>query len=154
MKKNLFFLWALVVLGNPASLASDLHHAIFQPNITIVESHPQRMVYGSISLPEGSPWCNGNKTFWLVGHQLYETPYCFNAGTMNWTTPEIAMMDLKDKMNDLDAHPPNIDRHDCTTLDVNKDGLPGIVCVVGADKGQGHGYSELYLTRMTKACKR
>lgn len=136
-------LWQFMVLqGISAQTSSSL-----QPKITIVERRPQRMNYGSISLPQGSPWCHGNATFWLVGHQLDETPYCYDAELKNWTTPMIAVLDRQDSLNDLDAHPPNIDRHDCTLVDVNKDGLPDIVCVIGADKGQGFGYNELYLTQ-------
>lgn len=41
----------------------------------------------------------------------------------------------------------NIDRHDCVTLDVNRDKLKDIVCVIGADKGRGWGYNELYLSK-------
>lgn len=125
----------------------ELRVSLLQPKVTVVESQPQRNVFGSISLPEGSPWCDGNMTFWLVGHHLNETPHCYDAELDTWTTPEIAMMDLNDELNDLDARPPHIDRHDCSTLDVNKDGLPDIVCAVGADKGEGQGYNELYLTQ-------
>lgn len=37
----------------------------FQPNLVSVESGPPRKVWGSISLPQGSPWCDGNPTYWL-----------------------------------------------------------------------------------------
>lgn len=126
---------------------SVINPSLMQPKITVIEQLPQRMNYGSLSSPEGSPWCGGNATIWLVGHQLDESPYCYDAEIGNWTMPFLSVLDLTDELNDLDAHPPNIDRHDCTTLDVNKDGLLDIVCAVGADKGKGRGYSELYLTQ-------
>lgn len=152
------FLSASLVFGNSlawhgserdleVTLRVVLQVPSLQPNVTVVEDSPQRMVYGSISSPEGSPWCGGNATFWMVGHQLDETPHCYNAELDNWTTPEIAIMDNNDELNDLDATPDHIDRHDCTTLDVDKDGLLDIICLVGADKGQGNGYNELYLTQ-------
>lgn len=129
-------------LGNTFRLQS-----LLQPTVTVVESQPQRMVYASISNPEGTPWCEGNATYWLVGHQLEDTPHCFNAESNTWHTPKIAMMDNRDPLNDLDGKPPNIDRHGCDVLDVNFDGLPDIVCGVGANKGFGDGYSELYITQ-------
>jgi hypothetical protein len=143
-------LLACLVIGNAVSVLATSNTSIartFQPQITVVESHPQRLNYASISFPEGSPWCGGNATFWLVGHQLYETPYCYNAENKSWTTPEIAMMDMDGDLNDLSVIPPYIDRHGCSTLDVNKDGLLDIVCGVGAGKGNGLGYNELYLTQ-------
>ncbi len=148
MKRGLFssgMLW----IGHSRAVQGEraVDHSSLQPNITIIERRPQRMSYGSISFPEGSPWCHGNATFWLIGHQLDETPYCYNSEMNNWTTPEIAVLDRKDDLNDLDSHPLNIDRHDCTSLDINKDGLTDIICVVGADKGKGFGYNELYLTQ-------
>lgn len=36
-----------------------------------------------------------------------------------------------------------VDRHDCVTMDVNKDGEIDIVCLVGAHKGRGLGLNEL-----------
>jgi hypothetical protein len=35
-----------------------------QPLVTVVEGFPDRKDFGSISLPEGSPWCGGRPTFW------------------------------------------------------------------------------------------
>lgn len=132
--------------GKDKTWQRNMQKFILQPNVTVVEGQPQRMVYGSISMPQGSPWCHGDSTYWLVGHQLGETPQCYDLETNTWTTPMIAYMDLKDDLNDLDSHPPNIDRHDCTTFDLNRDGMPDIACSVGAGKGGGFGYTELYLT--------
>lgn len=114
-----------------------------QPNIRIIEEQPQWRSYGSISMPEGSPWCGGNKTYWLTGHQKNETPFCYDAELDNWTQPKLVVLDLKDP-KDLPLY---IDRHGCTTLDVNRDGLPDIICVIGANEGNGEGYTELYLTQ-------
>ena len=38
-----------------------------------------------------------------------------------------------------------VDRHDCDAADVNLDGLPDIYCTVGAEKGLGIGYNELWM---------
>lgn len=137
-----------------ATLSYSEEDAQFQPEIRYIETQPQRMVYDSISSAEGTPWCGGNATIWLVGHQLDETPHCYNAETDEWTTPRIAMMTNRDALNDLDGKPPNIDRHGCTFFDVNKDGLPDIVCGVGANKGEGFGYTELYFTQEDGSIKK
>ena len=55
------------------------------------------------------------------------------------------MLDTVDELNAIDG-PNAIDRHDCTTLDIDGSGSLDIVCGVGADKGKGHGYNEVYLT--------
>lgn len=138
-----------LLIGNAilAQAKTVTSNATFQPDVTVVESQPQRLNYASISFPEGSPWCKGNATFWMVGHQLFETPYCYDSDNKTWTTPKIAMMDIDGDLNDLSVIPPYIDRHGCSTLDVNKDGLLDIVCAVGAGKGGGFGYNELYLTQ-------
>lgn len=57
------------------------------------------------------------------------------------------MLDYRDTLNSIDHPNMNIDRHDCVNLDVNLDGSIDLVCLVGADKGEGVGYNELYLTR-------
>lgn len=122
-----------------------VHASVFanlQPNVTHVEWDPQQMSYGSISLPEGSPWCGGNSTVWSVAHQKQETPWCLDHETGVWSRPGIAMLDDFDLLDGK-----GVDRHDCTTLDVNKDGLVDIICVVGANQGTGAGYNELYLTQ-------
>lgn len=54
------------------------------------------------------------------------------------------MLDYTDAMN---SHRKQIDRHSCMSMDVNHDGLPDVVCVVGAMKGTGYGFNELYLTQ-------
>jgi hypothetical protein len=99
--------------------------------------------------------------FWIcqVGHQADdETPWCLS-NAVNETTsfanydytdarferPRRARLDTNDALNDIDG-PAIIDRHACTFLDVNLDGRPDIVCGVGANKGTGTGYNELYLT--------
>jgi hypothetical protein len=94
-----------------------------------------------------------------VGHQADdETPWCLS-NARNVTTsfanydytdaifarPRHATLDTNDALNDIDG-PAIIDRHACTFLDVNMDGLPDIVCGVGANMGTGNGYNELYLT--------
>jgi len=132
--------------------------ADFQPKVVLtVESHPSRRVFGSLSAAEGTPWCNGLPTFWLVGHQGDdETPYCLDApppvdfanydySNATFTRPRTVVLDTNDTMNAIDG-PPKLDRHSCLAIDVNQDGTDDIVCAVGADRGEGHGFNELYLT--------
>jgi hypothetical protein len=136
-----------------------------QPEYTRIESSIPRKQLGSLSLPFGSPWCNGKPTFWLVGHQPGDTerPWCldipinpceisanesfvgYDYTKSQWKLSPNTVMDRQDPLNEPDG-PRNIDRHDCVTMDVNKDGAPDILCGVGANKGQGFGYNEVYLT--------
>jgi len=81
----------------------------------------------------------------LVGHQNPEHPWCYSNG--EWKNNSGIVLDYLDEMNALDLNSrTSIDRHDCVHMDVNKDGTPDIVCVVGADKSKGKGFNELYLT--------
>lgn len=116
-----------------------------QPRTIItVESHPARKVFGSVSAPEGSPWCEGRPMYWLVGHQpTNESPFCLTEN--GWKRNDLIELDSNDALNDIDG-PKNIDRHDCTRIDANGDGVLDLVCGVGADKGKGTGYNELYIT--------
>lgn len=114
-------------------------------------------VVGSLSDAEGTPWCNGRPTFWLVGHQPEnEAPFCFDENSKKWSPRYEASLDTIDEDNDnkrIDARynkeTPNIDRHDCVKLDVNGDHLDDIICVLGAYKGKGGAYNELYFTDPT-----
>ena len=153
-----------------------------QPNVLTIESYPSRRVFGSMSQPLGSPWCDGKPTYWLVsnrsnptrpskpnrttlllqvGHQGDdETPYClvppaesanltdyanYNYTNATFERPRRAVLDSNDDLNDLDG-PNKIDRHTCAALDINADGTTDIVCGVGANRGTGHGFTEVYLT--------
>jgi hypothetical protein len=94
-----------------------------------------------------------------VGHQSdNETPWClvpsggmsasfenFDYSGAKFKRLRRATLDISDELNMMDG-PKTIDRHGCTSVDVNLDGLPDVVCGVGANKGRGHGYNELYLT--------
>lgn len=50
--------------------------------------------------------------------------------------------------------PDSIDRHDCLSMDVNKDSIPDIICVVGAGHATYRGYTELYLTQKDGSLKK
>ncbi|UHD14505.1 FG-GAP repeat domain-containing protein [Thiocapsa bogorovii] len=133
------------VVGEPSEL-EPLAPAALQPWVTVVESAPARRVIGSVSMPEGSPWCDGKPTYWLVGHDnTPETPWCQQSDG-SWTQPGIAVLDTTDSLNAIDG-PDNIDRHDCASLDINDDAFPDLVCVVGANKGEGLGFNEVYVTK-------
>eukprot|EP00934_Nitzschia_sp_Nitz4_P000350 Nitzschia sp. Nitz4//scaffold448_size7865//726//2399//NITZ4_009143-RA/size7865-processed-gene-0.4-mRNA-1//-1//CDS//3329552065//350//frame0 len=115
------------------------------PQITLIEFVRQRMSFGSGALmPHGSPWCHGNATFWMVGHQLNETPWCFDSERQTWSERFIAVLGT---MEPRDPVRPNIDRHGCAALDVDEDGLPDLICSTGSNYGTAIGYPELYLTQ-------
>jgi hypothetical protein len=157
---------SILTVGNFTLLASFVAGPMthdFQPNIITVESYPARKVFGSLSASHGSWFCDGNVTFWMVGHQPDdETPWCLSSqatavpvpGTTNdiyidythsvWTQPFLTTLDEMDRRNDNDGDR-SIDRHDCVTVDANHDGVDDIICGVGANKGSGVGYTELYL---------
>jgi hypothetical protein len=124
----------------------------FQPQtILTVEQLPARRQLGSISLPHGSPWCDGKPTYWLVGHQGdHESPWClqvsndtsldfsnsyYNYSGSMWELSTVAVLDEKDALNDDGKR--YIDRHDCEVMDVNQDNVPDVLCGVGADSGKG-----------------
>ena len=126
-----------------------LHELDYQPAVITVESHPARKVFGSLSNARGTPWCDGNPTFWLVGHQgTDETPWCYNGtatrgrhnkdeyvrySDSDWNQPRIVALDSTDIMNERDG-PAMIDRHACKSMDVNNDEIDDIICTVGANK--------------------
>jgi FG-GAP-like repeat len=121
-------------------------------SVVTVESHPARKVFGSVSAPEGSEWCQGRPMYWLVGHQSdSESPYCLT--DHGWVRNLLVVLDSKDPLNAIDG-PNNIDRHDCTAVDVNGDGVRDLVCGVGADKGKGTGFNEVYITQENGTLKK
>lgn len=158
-------------VGNSAPPPTDM---LYQPRTTLtVESHPARKIFGSLSVSDGSPWCDGMPAVWLVGHQDYdETPWCLKTKSSSMSSsntdasslrhhntygfvdyssatfvrPRTVQLDTYDFMNGPEE---KIDRHSCTPIDVNRDGLLDVICAVGADKGEGSGYTELYLTTST-----
>lgn len=142
-----------VVLFLACSIWQQYMTLSIQPkSIVTVESHPARKVMGSISHPEGSPWCFGRPTYWLVGHQTFdESPWCLDEkpfddyANSTWKLSSPAVLDARDELNHLDG-PNTIDRHDCTTLDIDGSGSLDIVCGVGSDRGTGYGFNEVYLT--------
>jgi len=118
----------------------------YQPKAVVtVEKLPATKLLGSISMPEGSPWCGGRPAYWLVGHQPEDTPWCLvtDGTTMDfteydytgsqWVKDSVAVFDRQDELNVVDGRT-NIDRHDCVTLDINQDNVTDILCGVGANK--------------------
>lgn len=55
-------------------------------------------------------------------------------------------LDVMDPLNRKDD-PYTLDRHGCGVIDANNDGMPDIYCSIGANRGRGVGFNELYLTR-------
>jgi len=110
----------------------------FQPKITRVEHGAATKAIGSVSMARSSPWCpNGGPMVWLVGHQPYEQPWCYDSKRGEWTNTT-SKARLATNTREL-----RIDRHDCVTLDANADGVDDLVCLVGANKGRGLGLQEL-----------
>eukprot|EP00978_Attheya_sp_CCMP212_P029299 scaffold103624_cov56-Attheya_sp.AAC.2 len=117
--------------------------ASFQPtNITVVQTVQRN--FGPMMFPEGSPWCDGNPAYWWSGHWYPEVPYCeISPGV--WKPSKLARLDIQDYLNVVDGKK-NIDRHACGSMDVNGDGIMDVMCAVGANKGTGDGFTEVYLT--------
>lgn len=63
-------------------------------------------------------------------------------------------MDVKNKRDESEENNGWIDRHGCLALDVNGDRVVDMVCLVGANKGKGFGYNELYLTKSDGTLKK
>jgi len=118
----------------------------WQPAVTRVEKGPATRVIGSISMPYGSRWCKGKQTVWFVGHQPNDQPWCLDGKGHTWKNDGPAVFDYTDAKNN-DARRTKIDRHDCVHGDFDHNGRQDIVCLVGADRGKGRGWTELYLTQ-------
>jgi FG-GAP-like repeat len=167
---NLLAVWRLIVAASLFQFAQGLsseRDQKFQPKVVLtVEANPSQRIFGSLSLANGSSWCNGKPTFWLVGHQIFdETPWCLDPPQRNvnntsytrnsflgfdystngtkFSRPRRVVLDTVDVMNGASR---GIDRHDCAVMDVNHDGKLDVICAVGADMGKGTGFTEVYLT--------
>uniref|UniRef100_A0A7S3QGS3 ASPIC/UnbV domain-containing protein n=1 Tax=Chaetoceros debilis TaxID=122233 RepID=A0A7S3QGS3_9STRA len=141
----------------------DSSNEEFQPTVVTVESYPSRRLLNAVSLPEGSIWCDGKPTYWLVGHQKsHESPWCLTSTNESegTRTDFSAFYDLKEStwemnnttaLDDIDVYPDhngkNIDRHGCIAMDLNNDGVHDLVCGVGAGKGRSQGFNEVYITQ-------
>jgi len=118
-----------------------------QPRLTRVEKGAASAVIGSVSMYEGSPWCPDDAPmYWLVGHQHMEHPWCYDRQDGGWKNSSKAVLEIRYKQFPKGIKVDPVDRHDCVTTDVNKDGLVDLVCFVGARKGKGLSHQELYLT--------
>jgi hypothetical protein len=42
----------------------------------MVEHLPAKRNIGSLSHPDGSEWCQGRPTYWLIGHDPDDSPWC------------------------------------------------------------------------------
>jgi len=117
------------------------------PKATIVDDLPSE-AYASLSVPEGTKWCHGRPTFWMVGHRFQRPnfPYCRNPDGSWSANSTINTLDYEDTKSGLDGWR-IIDRHGCALVDANKDGEDDILCVNGANFHQSLDYPELYLTQ-------
>lgn len=124
-------------LKNESAEKEDL-----QPKVTVVDQHPATMLLGSISDPLGTPWCEGRPTVWFVGHERNDSAYCLEDDGSWQRTATCAF-----EWDDPRPWRQNLDRHDCVSMDVNADGITDIICLIGAEKGYGEGFNEIYLTQ-------
>ena len=119
----------------PSSLPSSSKDNTFIPEV--MDTKFNRRVMGSVMMPEGSPWCGGKPSLWFTGHfapnESGEYMFCENSpGLFNATFAAL----------------PSIDRHGCTSFDVNKDGIMDLICTRGAMKGTGtESNNEVFLTQ-------
>ena len=103
----------------------------------------------SLSVPLGTPWCQGRPALWFVGHQSdNERPNCLETSNngISWTKSTTTVLDRNDTLNPTELRESVIDRHGCAILDIDLDGINDVVCTVGANKGKGTGHNEVYLT--------
>ena len=101
-----------------------------------------KMAFASTHLPEGSPWCDGNATYWWTGHDHVEMPRC-SLGDGDWGQGE------KARLPEFNEGSGKVDRHGCAAMDVDQDGLVDLLCTEGAERGKGNSYVEVYLTNET-----
>ena len=106
-----------------------------QPTVTVVGDGLQR-VFAQVLVGQRSPWCGEKRTHWWSGHAS-QGPRCEVAPGV-WqksTVPDATFAG-------------GVDRHGCNAeVDANVDGVPDVICAVGAGRGQGDGENELYLTQ-------
>jgi len=75
------------------------------------------------------------------GHQRPENPWCLGRDG-KWANTSGIVLDYMDEKNARDEVALNgkvrgtLDRHDCEALDINRDGLLDLVCLVGANKAK------------------
>ena len=123
-------------VGTPAISAIQVEDALLtdalQPVVTMIEANKKAMGY--MIHPEGTVWCGGLPTIWLTGHDKPLDPgFCYNGTVREWQ-PGPALGSSQD-------------RHDCVALDANFDDVDDVICVRGAMRGIGFGYTELHLTQ-------
>lgn len=125
-----------------------------QPVLKTLEKGPARRSAGIITRPQGSPWCKGRPTIWLPGHKDFipDEPLCLGSDG-NFTKLGVARLDTIDSLNAID-NPTVIDRHACGALNIDNEGSVDIYCLVGANKGEGVGYNELYITQPNGTLKK
>lgn len=88
LRLNLLLISSLSLISSSFGIETCL-----QPVVTVVQNYARRAV-GSLSMPEGSPWCAGRPTYWPEGHlnKYNDTPSCLNDdGT--WEQPKKAVLD-------------------------------------------------------------
>jgi hypothetical protein len=115
----------------PMSVSTRSRHAVHMmrchTNLT------RRVLTCRVTALAGTPWCQGAPTYWVTGHQIdNERPRCLWDGS--WVVSNST------ELNNTK------DRHACVNMDVNRDGYDDLVCKVGAHKGMGEGYNEVFLT--------
>ena len=115
-----------------------------QPTVTIVE-HVSRRVFGSVSFPLGHPWCHGKPTYWLIGHESkMEAPHCLITNHTGSFANYLFTGSMWEENTNIKLQS-GLDRHDCATLDLNRDKVPDLVCGIGVVRGTSTSQMEIYL---------
>ena len=142
---------------HPLTLSSSSTHrqlaGSLEPRVTVVEGGKGKRFVNFLDIPYETPWCGGKATVWPVGHDLEDSPACLQSdGT--WKPDDRARLHKYDPLNydypfagfSPDKCDKCVDRHQCVSLYINDDDLLDIACFTAAYKGEGVGFSEIYLT--------
>eukprot|EP00978_Attheya_sp_CCMP212_P027926 scaffold94892_cov35-Attheya_sp.AAC.3 len=89
---------------------------------------------------------SSSPTYWFPSHSQQDKPLC-KLEDNTWAEITITELDLHDQLNRKDGPTTNIDRHGYTAVEVITDGVADMVCIVGADRGTGNGFNEVYVTQ-------
>uniref|UniRef100_A0A7S2UK60 Integrin alpha N-terminal domain-containing protein n=1 Tax=Attheya septentrionalis TaxID=420275 RepID=A0A7S2UK60_9STRA len=143
--RNHQWVTAIIFALYHVALVGAESESLYQP-ADVIELQINKRNAGSMMKSEGTPWCQGGApAYWWTGHSQPDKPMC-EVKPNEWEESTVAILDLQDEKN-KPSGPGNIDRHGCVAIDLNGDLKEDMVCMVGADGGDGVGFNEVYLTQ-------